>query len=478
MSDQATSTRPNVFLRALRRIRNWGELGGRSADLQLAPDLPETDLPKVRSLMHACAEGRGSVTSMRSRAAQLGYAYLSLNREGRLRFLTLLTGEFGLDTAALVQAVKRHAAQDTPETYELLQRQAQPPRVQVVRTLNSLPDGFRFLVDLRADLLSFLPDHPELAKLDHDLRSLFESWFDVSLLSFETISWDSPASLLEKIVNYEAVHAVSSWRDLKNRLEADRRCYGFFHPKIPGEPLIFVEVALTRGKPATIGELLDENAPVIDPQSTDTAIFYSISNTQTGLRGVSFGSFLLKEVTADLAREFPQLNHFLTLSPIPGFRRWLDGKLAAGAPLLNEAEERAAASLAPAVDGSADADPAGALARLLASDWQEDEDAREFLKAPLERLAAHYLLKVRRRPNVPHDPVARFHLTNGASVEGLLFMADSSERGMASSYGMMVNYRYEPDSLEANHERLLGRDEVTATSEVQRLALTAGLEAG
>src|SRR5690625_3629535 len=468
MSDQATSTRPNVFLRALRRIRNWGELGGRSADLQLAPDLPETDLPKVRSLMHACAEGRGSVTSMRSRAAQLGYAYLSLNREGRLRFLTLLTGEFGLDTAALVQAVKRHAAQDTPETYELLQRQAQPPRVQVVRTLNSLPDGFRFLVDLRADLLSFLPDHPELSKLDHDLRSLFASWFAVSLLSFETISWDSPASLLEKIVDYEAVHAVSSWRDLKNRLEADRRCYAFFHPKIPGEPLIFVEVALTRGKPATIGDLLDENAPVIDPQTTDTAIFYSISNTQTGLRGVSFGSFLLKEVTADLAREFPQLTNFLTLSPIPGFRRWLDGKLAAGATLLNEAEDRTAFKIA---GGTSE----GAFARLLASNWHENEEAREFLKAPLERLAAHYLLKVRRHPNRPLDPVARFHLTNGASVEGLLFLADTSERGMEGSYGMMVNYRYEPENLEANHERLLGQDEVSATSEVQRLALSAGL---
>jgi malonyl-CoA decarboxylase len=458
---------PSAVRRALRKIWNWGEGAfNRVGSQGLRPELPDEDLAKVRRLMVACTEERGGATSARTRAAELGYAYLRLDRRGQARFLRLLTESFGLDEASLEEAVRAYLETRDRASYTGLRAASQPPRLQIIRMLNALPDGFKFLVDLRADLLALLDDEPELSVLDYDLQELFDAWFDVGLLSLERISWDSSAALLEKLVAYEAVHEIRSWSDLKNRLEADRRCYAFFHPKIAGEPLIFVEVALTQGLPAGVHELLDESAPVLEPELADTAVFYSISNTQKGLRGVSFGSFLLKEVMADLSAEFPRLRTFVTLSPIPGFRKWLMEKAPEQVGMLVGVEERRELLSLAARHGA----PNGIAGLLGHASWHEDEEIRDALERPLIRLAAFYLTRTRNRLGLPLDPVARFHLVNGARVERLASLANTSPQGLEQSFGLMVNYLYEPERIEENHERLLGEDVVSCSPQVERLA--------
>ncbi|HEX7004606.1 MAG TPA: malonyl-CoA decarboxylase [Trueperaceae bacterium] len=458
---------PRPFLnRALTSIRSvWRELafGRNSTSRAIRPDLPDPDLGKLRNLMIDCIEEQGIETAARAEAAKLGYLYLTLSEVGRKRFLRLLTEEFGLDPRLVSTAVEAYLHEPGSESYARLQEALRPPRVHLLKMFNSLPEGFKFLVDLRADLLSFLKEDASLRELDHDLKSLFEAWFDVGLLTFEDISWDSPASLLEKLVAYEAVHAIRSWDDLKNRLDEDRRCYAFFHPKIPNEPLIFVEVALTKGIPSRIHDLLDLAAPVIDPHKANTAVFYSISSTQQGLRGISFGNFLLKQVTDRLARQHPGLRTFVTLSPIPGFRRWLLAALAEGRAEELLDEEGRVGRLHAAVSG------AESLSELLeGNDWYQDETISAALEEPLMRLCTHYLLHERNQVGKPRDPVERFHIFNGAKVERLNWLADTSEKGLAESFGMMVNYLYEIDRLEENYE-LFFAGEVAASNAILKL---------
>ncbi|AOZ07391.1 malonyl-CoA decarboxylase domain-containing protein [Cupriavidus malaysiensis] len=307
--------------------------------------------------------------------------------------------------------------------------------------------GLHFLIALRADMLRWHKRMPGLRALDEDLEAMFSNWFDVGLLELQPITWDSPASLLEKLIRYEAVHEIASWADLRNRLDSDRRCYAFFHPRIPREPLIFVEVAFAPEMSANVQALLDEAAPLEDLRRVKWAIFYSISNTQAGLRGVSFGNFLLKRVIEELQREFPKLKQFATLSPIPGFADWLRKQdSAAVATVLGEKRlarwrER---------HGGTPADGAGWVAALTECAAAGDEaPAREAGMA----LAAHFLVRERSR-EAPADPVARFHLGNGACVERLNWAADLSKKGRAQSCGMMVNYLYVPDALDDNLARL------------------------
>lgn len=304
--------------------------------------------------------------------------------------------------------------------------------------------GLHFLIQLRADMLRWHKRVPRLRVLDEDLEALFSNWFDVGLLELQPITWDSPASLLEKLIRYEAVHEISSWTDLRNRLDSDRRCYAFFHPRIPREPLIFVEVAFVPEMAANVHALLDEAAPLEDLRRVKWAIFYSISNTQAGLRGVSFGNFLLKRVIEELQREFPKLKQFATLSPIPGFADWLrkqDGEAIARA-LGDKRLSRWAERL-----GAVPADGAAWLAALPA-------DAEEpVVRDTALTLAAHYLVRAGGKGQ-PADPVARFHLGNGACVERLNWGADLSKKGRAQSCGMMVNYLYEPEALDDNLARL------------------------
>ncbi|GMG91061.1 malonyl-CoA decarboxylase [Cupriavidus sp. TKC] len=348
-------------------------------------------------------------------------------------------------------AAGRDAAGGQPATASGLSQALSNARIRFFKRFAALHGqrgnsacGLHFLIQLRADMLRWHKRIPGLRELDEDLEALFSNWFDVGLLELQPITWDSPASLLEKLIRYEAVHEISSWTDLRNRLDSDRRCYAFFHPRIPREPLIFVEVAFVPEMAANVQALLDEAAPLEDLRRVKWAIFYSISNTQAGLRGVSFGNFLLKRVIEELQREHPKLKQFATLSPIPGFADWLrkrDGESIGrvlGVKRLARWREQ---------HGEVPADGAAWFSALSAD--TEDTVIRDTAMT----LAAHYLVREGGK-GVPADPVARFHLGNGACVERVNWGADMSRKGRAQSCGMMVNYLYVPDALDDNLARL------------------------
>ena len=324
-------------------------------------------------------------------------------------------------------------------------------------------EGIKFLTDLRADAYRLAKKDPVLAPLDGELRDLLASWFDIGILELRRITWESPAAVLEKLIEYEAVHEIRSWADLKNRLDSDRRCFAFFHPRMRNEPLIFIEVALVQGMADNVQRLLDESAPHQDPRQADTAIFYSISNAQKGLAGVSFGGFLIKRVVDDLAHDFPNLKVFATLSPIPGFMAWLKEEIEAGKPVLAMPDANEVAALAGSHDGDR------ALLEILAKrGWHEDSAMADILKPALLRLCAQYLLNARRGEQA-RDRVEHFHLSNGARVERLNWLADTSAKGLEQSVGIMVNYRYRQDDIDANHEAYTGEARVTAATAVKSL---------
>src|SRR5436309_3824321 len=344
MSDRSSGAGflDGVFDRTLANLRTaWREFAGSARGVLSGaprPDLPEDDIARLRQQMSSCLDGRGGEVSARARSAELGRSYLALNPAGRERFLRLLAEEFDTDHAvvddccALVAAAADQPARAAAE--RALRAALLPPRVTLLRQFNALPEGVKFLVDRRAELIAITNGDYALRGLADDLRDLLANWFDIGFLELQRITWDAPASLLEKLMAYEAVHEIRGWTDLKNRLEADRRCFAFFHPRMPDEPLIFVEVALVSGIAGDIHALLDEAAPITDPHLADTAIFYSISNCQRGLVGISFGDFLIKRVVDALASELPRLRTFATLSPIPGFRTWLAGEAERGDLLL------------------------------------------------------------------------------------------------------------------------------------------------
>ncbi len=406
-------------------------------------------LAQLRRQLQECAAGTGGEVSARGRAVKLGETYLGLDDAGRHEFLRRIALDFGPDPVAVESA---HAAYQsaigTPGQWDAeagLRAAMRSTRIRILTQLNALPQGVKFLVDLRADLLRFLETDDELAVLDRELEARLTAWFDVGFLELQRITWHAPASLLEKLIRYEAVHKIRSWDDLRNRLDSDRRLYAFFHPRMPSEPLIFVEVALTRTLSGNIQELLDESAPVLDAERAETAIFYSISNTQPGLRGVTFGNFLLKRVIDDLKRDIPQLKTFATLSPLPLFAAWL------------KQEPQALADLG--ID----------LAQLASGEWAKDRTASRRLRDPLEGLAARYLYQAR-QDGRPYDPVARFHLGNGARIERVNWLADTSAKGFGQACGMMVNYLYDPDEIESNVEAFVGEERIAATAAIRRLA--------
>jgi malonyl-CoA decarboxylase len=405
-------------------------------------------LALLRQQLRECADGTGGEVSARIRAARLGETYLGLSDAGRHEFLRRIALDFGPDPAAVDAAHRTYqAAVGTPGQWDAeadLRGAMRSSRIRILTQFNALPQGVKFLVDMRADLLRHLKNDPELAVLDRELESRLNAWFDVGFLELSRITWNAPAALLEKLIDYEAVHEIRSWTDLKNRLDSDRRCYAFFHPRMPMEPLIFVEVALTDRLADNIQALLDESAPVFDAQRADTAIFYSISNTQRGLRGVSFGNFLLKRVIDDLKRDHPRLKTFATLSPVPQLAEWVAHNPAA------------VAASRLSIDAAA----------LLAGDWRGDATLARKLRDPVFRLAAHYLLEAK-QDGLPLDPVARFHLGNGARIERLNWLADTSGKGMKQSCGLMVNYLYDPDAIEENVEAFVSAGKVAAVSAVR-----------
>ncbi len=330
--------------------------------------------------------------------------------------------------------------------------------------------GVKFLVDLRAELLPMAKQSPELADLDADLRELLAAWFDVGLLELRRITWEAPASLLEKLIAYEAVHKIRSWEDLKNRLDSDRRCFAYFHPNMPQEPLIFVEVALVDGMSDGVLALLDESAPPTDPKSANSAIFYSISNAQRGLAGISFGNFLIKRVVDVLEHEFPNLKAFATLSPIPGFRSWYaDAAKAGEGPSLTTSERRALLQ-AMGLEDDGTADPALVAKALERDNWWTESAVCDALRAPMMRMAARYLMTARRSNGSARDPVAHFHLSNGARMERLNWLGDPSPNGLRQSCGMMINYLYKHSEIDGNHEAYSDGGRIVASSSMRALA--------
>lgn len=406
--------------------------------------------PRRRAVELLCREllsVRGEASTL-ALARELVETWRGMSAEERAAFLRLLAVEFGPDLGAVRRAAEAFVHQPGPRTLAELRRVGEAPRVELFRRMNTAPGGTRAIVELRAELLRAMADDPALAELDRDLLGLLATWFNPGFLSLARIDWGSPAALLEKLKGYEKVHKLDSLEAFKRRLAADRRCFAFFHPVLPEEPLIFVQVALTRGLADRIGPLIDPNEPVAAPSEADSAIFYSISNCQDGLKGVTLGNFLIKLVVATIQADLPRISRFATLSPVPGFARWLSAELEAGTAPIVEAEREL-------------------LERLGEPGWHLDAELTAALEPVLTGLCAWYLLRARRNGK-PIDPVARFHLGNGARLERINWLADTSSKGLAESHGLMVNYAYDPARIEQNHE-LYVEGELVHARAVERL---------
>ena len=412
---------------------------------------PVAEVPeRIEDLCRALLSGRGEASGV-ALARQILELYDRLSPEARIEFFRLLARDFGPDQSRLRTVWTSYDHAPTPAHLQALMRAVEPPRQELFRRLNLAPGGTRALVGMRQDLIRHGDNDPERASVEEDFVHLLYSWFNRGFLVMQRITWSTPADILERIIRYEAVHTIKGWDDLRRRVQPpDRRCYAFFHPSLVDEPLIFVEVALTQEIPGSIQEILAEGRVVLPAEQATTAVFYSISNCQPGLRGVSFGNFLIKQVAEDLSRDLPALQTFVTLSPAPGFGAWL----------ARVAEDSAAAGLL-------DFDPAS-ISLLRARDWHEDGVARERLRPVLLGLAAFYYLRAKTSRGKPLDPVARFHLGNGARLERLNFLGDTSSKGMREAAGLMVNYLYDLRSIEANHEAFANHGTVAASKAVAR----------
>jgi malonyl-CoA decarboxylase len=405
-------------------------------------------LDQAKQLASALLSERGEASGA-FMARELHEVLRGFDAADRLGFQRYLATAFRPDAGVLSAAAQRYLADGTAETAAALARAADPPRQELLRRMNMAPGGTGALIAMRSEISAYLHDEPELKLLDADLRHLFASWFNRGFLELRRIDWQSPAAVLEKLIAYEAVHEIKGWDDLRRRLAPDRRCFAFFHPALPGEPLIFVEVALMQGLATSMPPLLsrerDEEVARAQAARADAAIFYSISNCQDGLRGLSFGNFLIKQVVEELQAEFPQLTRFSTLSPVPGFRRWLVQRLAEGS------------------------EPDTALLPELERDgWWHDLAQSEKLRPALMRLCALYLTR-QPSPGSRIDPVARFHLGNGARLERINWLGNASHRGIQESFGIMVNYLYDHDSIEQNHEAFVRDGTIVRSPDVDAL---------
>jgi len=414
--------------------RLWSSVADRGhsyADV-LQPEASKLPLDRAQDLATALLSERGEASGA-AVARELQNAVRDLAPQDQVAFYAFLAENFLPSEQVLRAAAEAYLAEPTPDRAARLAEAAEPARQELLRRMNMAPGGTAGLVAMRKDLLTHLRAAPSLQPLDSDLRHLFASWFNRGFLDLRRIDWQTPAAVLEKLITYEAVHQIQGWEDLRRRLAPDRRCFAFFHPALPGEPLIFVEVALTTGLAYSVQPLLtrddDEPAQRERERTADTAIFYSISNCQDGLRGVSFGNFLIKQVVEELKAELPRLTCFSTLSPVPGFRRWLEKRSAAG-------------------QATEDVD---AIALLATERWWEDAAVSDRLCEPVSRLCASYLTSSAEGKG-PADPVARFHLGNGARLERVNWLGNVAPRGIKESYGIMVNYLYDPEQIEANHE--------------------------
>ncbi len=422
---------------------------------------------RIAAAIRECVQAKGGEASARARTVELGTLYLSLSPRERQIFHEILARDFDTDADLLRTRIQVWQAAQTQEDRiqaEIALKEALvPPRARLLKQFASLPNGLKFLIDMRADLLAQAKEDPRLYKLSRDLKEILASWFDVGLLDLREITWDSPAALLEKLIEYEAVHKIASWGDLRRRLASDRLCFAFFHNKMPGEPLIFVEVALVDNMSDNIAALLESEGKTTERTRPTTAIFYSITNTQPGLAGIHLGNFLIKTVVEKLSQEQSALKHFATLSPVPGFRHWLEPKLERGEAELLTASEREMV-----LTHSDEGNPALRLNEVLSGPWHAEPAAAAWLKPILLRLCARYLTAGGARGRAL-DPVAHFHLNNGARLERLNWLANTSETGMRRSYGIMVNYYYKLSDIEKNHEGYVAKTKIALGRDVRSL---------
>ena len=381
----------------------------------------------ISELLKKIIESRGEASALLY-SEQLMKRLENFDDKELLDFFITLAREFDINKDDLTKSVSSYSLDSSIENYQIMTSNFHSKRVELFKKLNAVERGTIRLVNIRKRLLVFLNEHRELKKVDIDLTNLFKNWFNRGFLVTHPISWNTSAKLLEKIVQYEAVHEISSWLDLRNRLEPDdRRCYSFFHPTMEEEPLIFVEVALTSKRPSKIDAILDVNREIINPKDATTAVFYSISNCQKGLKGISFGNFLLKQVVIDLKKELPNLDNFITLSPVPGFGKWLD-------------------RTNPTLFG-----------KII------DESSLITCEKEMLENAVEYFFHAKQNDGLPIDPVQRFHLSNGASLDKIHSLGDLSKRGVSNSAGLMVNYKYEMKNLEKNHEKYFSEGIISAS---------------
>ncbi len=410
-------------------------------------------------LCEALLSGRGEASGV-ALAQEILVRYADLTTGPRIAFFEALATTFGHDRARIDRAIAAWREASSDETAADLHHASEPRRLELFRRLNLAPGGTAALVRMREQLLDAM-DHrrDDLAAIDNDFIHLFSSWFNRGFLVLRRIDWSTSAAILEKIIRYEAVHEIRDWEDLRRRIDPpDRRCYAFFHPALVDEPLIFVEVALTREIAGAIGPILSDKREPVEPQRATTAVFYSITNCQRGLAGVSFGHFLIKQVVEEVSREVPRVGTFVTLSPAPNFADWLK-------------RERANAASAALAD-----DDREALAALDEDSWWRTPELAEEVREPLLRAAAWYYMRARNGRGLPVDSVARFHLGNGARLERLDFLADTSQRALKQSCGLMVNYLYDLDYIERNHEAYAQQRAIVASSAVSRLVTTPARE--
>jgi malonyl-CoA decarboxylase len=403
-------------------------------------------------LARALVSGRGEASGV-ALARQILTRYATLDEDQRRKFFAYIADNLGPNYAAISSAASAFMVNATPDTYRKLARAAEPPRQEFFRRLNLAPGATAAIVAMRRDLLGALKTDPRLADVDADLMHLLASWFNRGFLVLRRIDWSTPANILEKIIAYEAVHEIQGWDDLRRRLDpVDRRCFAFFHPSLVDEPVIFVEVALTREIPGSIQDLLAEERTGRTTNGggqPTTAVFYSISNCQDGLRGISFGNFLIKQVVEELVREIPTLKTFVTLSPAPAFAGWLAGQMARGEPGPLTEEDRVALQVLH--------DPS----------WVDEPEGDDDLQPRVLAMAAHYFLEAKTPGQRPPDPVARFHLGNGARLERINWRGDVSQKGLREAHGIMVNYLYEIKEIEKNHEIYADTGAVTASRAVR-----------
>lgn len=403
-------------------------------------DVSERLISLCHSLIHDRSEAAGLMISR-----QILDMYAASKSDEQAAFFLAVSQEFGPDEDALSDAISSWKPGNI-DAARALHFAAEPQTQELIRTINRVPGATAELVAMRADLLTHAKQNPRLSGLDADFQHLFASWFNRGFLEMRQIDWSTPAQILEKIITYEAVHEIADWDDLRQRVgDPDRMLFAFFHPAMPDDPLIFVEVALLSEIPNAIGPILAADREQTDPETATVATFYSISNCHTGLRGVSFGNFLIKQVVAELQKLRPTLKTFVTLSPVPGLRRWAAKALEHGDPLLSDADRAALGAL--------------------------DETARPD-DALATRLTARFLTLAKRKPGTAADPVAHFHLGNGATLLGVQPSADLSPRGLSNSWGVMVNYLYDGDKIEQNHQAYSSNYDVSVSPGVAVLSKT------